>query len=1169
VNKITRERKYTLIFLLFFGILLSLSQTFVGAQPSLNVVLLSPIANEYKPVDEKIEYTFQITSGGQGVDDVKAVLKIDGDIIATKNSRSSGKIDFDIKRRSSEPFTISLQVSKPGYINTTYTVNIENYYSVSINPDQNDLNTYETLQISGIFQRNDMGWEGLKVKLYFNNQYHSEQTTSITGIVSYIIDPPAYGENQYYLEYTIKGEVFQTEHITFTFLKALRISLNPIDQKNFTDFTSPLIQLDSVVYSHNIPQEGVQLEYYINDQLYERTTSDHHGKGSIQYQMHPDETISWYVKATKTNYETVQSIKKEYQVVLPILSTETISPVDGENVVNHTIPVTLKTRVLIEGVPEPNALTRFYVNNKFISSAISNDLGIASISVIPGTENTAYTWYVTVESEQGLDCTSSISTFSTPLLDPDIFITDFRTQSERLSIGEPSYMGIQLKWANGSFVKNSRVILNSGQSNNTNNKGWVFFPISSNQITKENYEIIDVPDETYNRILHKADTSIIWDKVVINLDSNSNRINVGEKANLTINACYAYDNQPFTGEIQLNTEPILYKVGSKEITAINIDDLIYGIKDFESNKITLIWDTVSLNIQNPEKRLIQYKEYEPIVIAVYSFDGTEFQGTYSLSDYSTNDIGENEITIISIHDTKYGLTSYFSNTIHIKVDEIVFETECSSLTPGKMKLDIFAFYQSDGSPVSDLEIKLGEYNATCLSEGHYFISFSSFNLRVSKTMIVSSSQGIVLTKTHQSILYGNVFVILSVLVSGTGGAYQYYKTKREQKVFKLTLQKVEDLTYFNTQNLVFDNLGYKDVFLSKVIEEGLFIEAYAEEQYLSVGYLQNYFKVENLDNIKHNLEIKPIDEINEIDVTTFYEGEISFSKNYVKYFTEKDFSLKASREISELDYEFSVRYYSAPVRFKAKILGKNDDVGFYIIDNTPQLEVHKELTQEAKMLMSRKLFSNRHYIQIDENVFTVIPKKYRIKDIDICKKPYDIKINESFIEKGLHFYPIRIDENIRKNSPLIEEKIKIIQQINLTIELGEIKIHKKRFKEKIGCKKILRFEQEINSEIKIQDKTQIMGEYFLKPALDNPSAFSPLMAPGLFPPDNYNEIQKGVYINKITSTSSDNEIKDVPQIRSGKNAESRIDGSKNILSNKRSQEPKRKKPTLKHLSQKL
>jgi len=322
----------------------------------------------------------------------------------------------------------------------------------------------------------------------------------------------------------------------------------------------------------------------------------------------------------------------------------------------------------------------------------------------------------------------------------------------RVDVGSIQNITVEVisEWS-GLPLTNHIVYLNN-LSSRTDANGVAKFNISNNYVGKYEYEIevYDAEGLRY-RIFYNDSFSIVWDRVIINLEASDNRIDVGSHANISITAYYEYDETPFQGKILLNLPLVQNEVGEYNYTVAEIIDEKYGLSVFRTNSVLVIFDRVIITLNKSLDRIQVGKEAPISWTAYYEHDGTHFEGTVILNNPLTmSGIGSVTYTVISINDSKYGIKTFVSNEVTIVFDEIdylvKFDESIFSFT-----IEVSAWFKSDNKTVSCENIHINNLEKVdgCLYkgvtlfpkviyEGYIFVSgFDTINLKIEKMLVIN------------------------------------------------------------------------------------------------------------------------------------------------------------------------------------------------------------------------------------------------------------------------------------------------------------------------------------------------------------------------------------------------------------------------------------------------
>ncbi len=245
-------------------------------------------------------------------------------------------------------------------------------------------------------------------------------------------------------------------------------------------------------------------------------------------------------------------------------------------------------------------------------------------------------------------------------------------------------------------------------------------PLRQFNVGKYTYTVVDISDELYG--LKKFVTNsidIVFDKVVVVLSAPKTRIDVGSTAEVIIDARYAYDSEPFVGEVHLS-EPLTHFESGKYIYRVSgIRDEKHGLSMFESNEAEIIFDKVIITLHAPPR--VQVGKPAPIEYsAYYEYDGEKFMGEVLLNRDATSLVVEKaEFYVSEIIDNLYGLKSFSSNKVEVIFDSLTHRLNIDTMTPFSAKICVLLNYISDGSPVTDAEVLVNDAEMTMTSPGEY------------------------------------------------------------------------------------------------------------------------------------------------------------------------------------------------------------------------------------------------------------------------------------------------------------------------------------------------------------------------------------------------------------------------------------------------------------------
>jgi len=166
---------------------------------------------------------------------------------------------------------------------------------------------------------------------------------------------------------------------------------------------------------------------------------------------------------------------------------------------------------------------------------------------------------------------------------------------------------------------------------------------------------------------------VIFDKVILEIDTPDDRLDIGEEPEITWRGEYAYDSEPFTGDLSLNvgSQPI-YIPGRYQIYPTGIEDPLYDLQVYSSNPLNITWDKIHIDLIAADQRLNVRDEATIDWIGFYEADGSPFNGDVEVLPLTLRrlTLGEMTYEATRIHDHQYGITSYSSDPILIVWDQV-------------------------------------------------------------------------------------------------------------------------------------------------------------------------------------------------------------------------------------------------------------------------------------------------------------------------------------------------------------------------------------------------------------------------------------------------------------------------------------------------------------------
>jgi hypothetical protein len=202
-----------------------------------------------------------------------------------------------------------------------------------------------------------------------------------------------------------------------------------------------------------------------------------------------------------------------------------------------------------------------------------------------------------------------------------IKVNSLTADDTRRDVGSTVTISVQLVYeydsgyiTSGTFTLNGLTLSYSGS-----NGVWTTTD-SKSTVQAVTYNSVSGTEGTYSLTtvnMNSQSVTVIWDKVQFTLTVANDRINVGDSAQISVTAKYAYDNTAFQGFYSFNDTLTKTNVGRWSFKVSSITDSLYGLTVFESTEVSVVWDGLKLSqyILDLQNQLVK-------VQAVYAYDNT-------------------------------------------------------------------------------------------------------------------------------------------------------------------------------------------------------------------------------------------------------------------------------------------------------------------------------------------------------------------------------------------------------------------------------------------------------------------------------------------------------------------------------------------------------------------
>jgi hypothetical protein len=296
----------------------------------------------------------------------------------------------------------------------------------------------------------------------------------------------------------------------------------------------------------------------------------------------------------------------------------------------------------------------------------------------------------------------------------DEVVVTLGAERDRVDVGERAQISWEAHYWYNSEPFRGDITLNRGS-------------YTSHKVGQKNYYVERIEDPLYGLTSFSTnEIEVTWDRLMVELMVADDRINVGERAEISWEVAYESNGTEVTEAVTIvlsQNNFVKEGVGERLYRVLDVTDHLNGIESFMSEPLNVIWDRVDVDLDWPGGR-VGVNERAPLaVVATYGYDGVPLQGEVVLNDSLVNDeIGARGITVSSVSDTRHGLTVFTSNEVSILWDEVVVEKYVGSLIPFKTTVTLDVYYASDSKPVVDADILMGGKTFQEVEPGRYVLS---------------------------------------------------------------------------------------------------------------------------------------------------------------------------------------------------------------------------------------------------------------------------------------------------------------------------------------------------------------------------------------------------------------------------------------------------------------
>ncbi len=242
---------------------------------------------------------------------------------------------------------------------------------------------------------------------------------------------------------------------------------------------------------------------------------------------------------------------------------------------------------------------------------------------------------------------------------------------------------------------------------------------------------VDAINDVMNDVAVFVSNAVIvtFDKVILEIATLDDRLDIGEEPVITWRGEYAYDEGTFTGDVTLNvgSQPI-YIPGQYPIYPTSIEDPLYGLQAYSSNTLNITWDRIRIDLTAADQRINVGDETTVDWAGFYEADDSPFKGDVEVLPLTMRRLSVGEMTYEATrpNDSLYGITSYSSDPLVIVWDQVSVSisipdertkigTEIEPVISGVYKYDGAPFQGTVRLDESLIQNEPGEYTFTASS----------------------------------------------------------------------------------------------------------------------------------------------------------------------------------------------------------------------------------------------------------------------------------------------------------------------------------------------------------------------------------------------------------------------------------------------------------------------
>ena len=545
-----------------------------------------------------IELITEITFMGRPISDAEVKFYVNSEYVASKMSDNHGYASITFESIGESDYTWYVTAEKAGYTSSSCDEWEFTIVDLTLKPyDKYSITTHPVILKASI-KIDETKINDASVYYYLDDVFYSESFTQITGTTSIVIDDVKPGTHTWYVTVWIPGHSnrITSEKQSFLYNPKLSVLLeNPKNGELVLEPTS-IVKLRAIVVTQDKAIPEINCSFYVGGYKVGYNLTDETGAATINYSPPiEDKEYDWYVIGTKPSCmnDTSDIWSFYYPPQPPYVEVDDYFPreirVDLCSVQKIGFHLRWENRTNVEG-----AIVRISDDHK----GITNDSGWV-IFEVKDDQVCEKQYKITNVTCEGLGELRHNGKY--PAIIWDRVSIELGPETQRVDVGSDVYLVERAQYEFDGSPLIGTIEYNE--------------ELYSDKVMKKIIMIKKINDEKYNLTEFSANNvTIIWDRVIIELNAVNYRIQKGKEAEIVCYGVYEYDDRPFNGLIEFDNNLKQDSIGEVRYRIIGITDNLYNLSAFTYNFVSVIFDDIDI-----KQKISTYIPSQINVITAISF----------------------------------------------------------------------------------------------------------------------------------------------------------------------------------------------------------------------------------------------------------------------------------------------------------------------------------------------------------------------------------------------------------------------------------------------------------------------------------------------------------------------------------------------------------------------